>query len=101
LDRLERLLRLDLFELTLKNDRVRRKFEECLEAVKQDIVHFQHSFLRTPDKKRGMPTLKQETQMPLSVEDIFMSLPIYGGRGSLEGNILSLHLQKPKTALRL
>jgi glycosyltransferase involved in cell wall biosynthesis len=42
LDLCKRLLRLDLPDISHKNDEVRRKFEECLEFIQPDIVHFQH-----------------------------------------------------------
>lgn len=41
-DSLGRLLRFDTVDLSLKNDRVRKKFEECLEVIEPDIIHFQH-----------------------------------------------------------
>jgi len=43
-DHANRLLRFDVraLDLTYKNDKVRKKFEECLEEIQPDIVHFQH-----------------------------------------------------------
>lgn len=43
-DHVNRLLRFDarVLDLTYKDDRVRKKFEECLEEIQPDIVHFQH-----------------------------------------------------------
>ena len=38
----KRLLRLDLSDLSYNNNRIRSKFEECLELIDPDIVHFQH-----------------------------------------------------------
>jgi glycosyltransferase involved in cell wall biosynthesis len=40
----KRLLKLDLSDLGYKNNRIRNKFEECLELIKPEIVHFQHLF---------------------------------------------------------
>jgi glycosyltransferase involved in cell wall biosynthesis len=37
-----RVLQFDLIEMSCKNDRVRKKFEELLEVIEPDIVHFQH-----------------------------------------------------------
>jgi glycosyltransferase involved in cell wall biosynthesis len=42
LDWFRRLLRFELPGLPSNDERVRRKFEECLEIIKPDIVHFQH-----------------------------------------------------------
>jgi glycosyltransferase involved in cell wall biosynthesis len=41
-DYANRLLRFDLIDLSYKNKRIRKKFEECLEEIQPDIVHFQH-----------------------------------------------------------
>ncbi|MGA2767359.1 MAG: glycosyltransferase family 4 protein [Candidatus Bathyarchaeia archaeon] len=41
-DYAKRLLRFDLIDLSHKNNRIRKKFEECLEEIQPDIVHFQH-----------------------------------------------------------
>jgi glycosyltransferase involved in cell wall biosynthesis len=39
---LKRLLSFDLVELSCKNKRIRERFEECLEEIQPDVVHFQH-----------------------------------------------------------
>ena len=37
-----RLLRFDTVDLSSNDDEIRKQFEECLEVIRPDIVHFQH-----------------------------------------------------------
>jgi glycosyltransferase involved in cell wall biosynthesis len=41
-DECRRFLRFETVDLSSNDERIRKQFEECLEAIKPDVVHFQH-----------------------------------------------------------
>jgi glycosyltransferase involved in cell wall biosynthesis len=67
-----RLLRFDLIELSYKNHRVRKMFEECLEEIHPDIVHFQHLIGLSID----LPLVaKKHCSVALSLNDYWLMCP--------------------------
>jgi glycosyltransferase involved in cell wall biosynthesis len=73
-DYANRLLRFDAraLDLTYKNGKVRKKFEECLEEIQPDIVHFQHLLGLSVD----LPLVaKKHCGVVLSLADYWLICP--------------------------
>lgn len=71
-DYANRWLRCDLIDLSYKNNRIRKKFEECLEEIQPDIVHFQHLLGLSVD----LPLVaKKHCGVVLSLADYWLMCP--------------------------
>jgi glycosyltransferase involved in cell wall biosynthesis len=71
-DYAKRLLTFDLRDLSYKNGKIRKKFEECLEEIQPDIVHFQHLHGLSID----LPLVaKKHCEVVLGLNDYWLMCP--------------------------